>query len=363
MRIGRSVLPALLALSAGVDVRAASASNDCYPTSGLELLCGQTRPEDAVRIPGTRWLIVSGFSAGAGLKLLDTREKDFRPAYTAAPAQSGRPDARFPDCSSPPDPLLFNAQGISLRRAVGESGYVLYVVNHGGRESVEVFHVDARGDIPRLSWRGCVLLPQSLAANSVAAYSDGTVLITVLTHSGDTYADFVEGRNTGGVYERRPGSSGFQLVPGTQLPGNNGIETARDDSGFFVVAFGRRAVLRYSRRDATAPPMEAIAPGFMPDNIHWDGDRLITAGMVHDEPACGGTRNVIDGKADDMRCRRGTVIAELDPRSMAFRTLAYTTPDSRFNGASAAVVVDDLIWIASYQTDCVARLALPGDAR
>lgn len=334
-------------------------ASDCPSSPRFELLCGQTRPEDLARIPGTRWLIASGFHAGAGLKLVDTAARSLRSAYGGAPEDTGPPDAAFPDCSTPPDPVLFNTQGLALRPAGGDR-HRLYVVNHGGREAIEVFDVDAGADVPVLRWRGCVLLPAGLAANSVAAYSDGTLLATVLVHPGHTFADFVEGRSTGGVYQRYPGAAGFQLVPGTELPGNNGIETAQDDSGFFVVAFGRHAILRYSRQDPAAPPVESVAPGFMPDNVHFDGGRLLTAGMVYDEPACGGTRKVVDGKADDMRCHRGTVVAELDPITMTFRIVAYTLPAAGFNGASAAVIVDDGIWIASYQSECVARLALPG---
>jgi hypothetical protein len=37
----------------------------------LSFICGVERPEDLARIAGTRWLIASGFSAGAGLKLID----------------------------------------------------------------------------------------------------------------------------------------------------------------------------------------------------------------------------------------------------------------------------------------------------
>lgn len=319
--------------------------------SGFELLCGQPKPEDLARIPGTQWLIVSGFSEGAGLKLVDTNARTLRSAYTGADEEIGT-HAAFPNCPGPPDPRLLNTQGLHLRSARDNGEHTLYVVNHGGRESVEVFRVDAERPVPQLSWRGCVRLPQGLAANSVATYGDGTILVTVLVHPGDTYADFVAGRNTGGVYEWRPGSTGFQLLPGTRLPGNNGIETAQDDSGFFVVAFGRHAILQYSR-DNTKPPIEAIAPGFMPDNIHWDNGRLITAGMKYDEPACGGTRKVVDGKADDMRCHRGTFVAELDPVAMKFNILAEAAPHSRFNGASAAVVVDDEIWIGSYQKECL----------
>jgi hypothetical protein len=208
-------------------------------------------------------------------------------------------------------------------------------------------------------WQGCVLLPSGLAANSVTTYSDGTILITVLVHPGDTYADFVEGRNTGAVYEWQPGRLGFEMLPGTELPGNNGIESAADDSGVFVVAFGRHAILRYSKNDPASEPIEVVAPGFMPDNIHWDQGKLITAGMVYDEPACGGKRKIIDGVADGMRCHRGTVVAELDPATMNFRTIAYSSPDPAFNGASAAVIVDKELWIASYQSDCVVYRSLP----
>jgi hypothetical protein len=334
------------------------AADACSPTSGFNHVCGQTRPEDLARIPGTRWIIASGFSDGAGLKLVDTAGLSLQAAYAGSYNEVQPQAERFPDCTAPPDPSLLNVQGLNLR-ATGDSHYTLYAVNHGGRESVEVFDVNAKPDVPVLTWRGCVRLPPLIAANSVASYSDGTLLITVLVHPGNTFADFVEGRNTGGVYEWQPGSSGFKLIPGTELPGNNGIETASDDSGFFVVAFGRHAVLRYLRHDRTAPPVESVAPGFMPDNIHWDDGRLLTAGMVYDEPACGGTRKVIDGKADEMKCHRGTVVAELDPVSMNFRIVAYSPPDPVFNGASAAVLVGNRLWLGSYQSECLAHRTLP----
>jgi hypothetical protein len=76
--------------------------------------------------------------------------------------------------------------------------------------------------------------------------------------------------------------------------------------------------------------------------------------MQYDEPACGGTRKIIDGKADDMRCHRGYSVAELDPDVMTFRLIAYAGPNASFNGVSAAVSVGDELWIGSYQSDRVA---------
>jgi hypothetical protein len=112
--------------------------------------------------------------------------------------------------------------------------------------------------------------------------------------------------------------------------------------------------VKFRRGGAPIQIARAQAPGFMPDNIHWDGDRLITAGMAHDEPACGGVRQIIDGAADTMRCHRGYVAAALDPETMRFQVLSYGEPNSAFNGASAAVIIDDEIWLGSYQSDRIA---------
>src|SRR5688572_19085400 len=41
---------------------AASASAPCEPVNGHSFVCGAERPEDLAHIPGTRWLIASGFA-------------------------------------------------------------------------------------------------------------------------------------------------------------------------------------------------------------------------------------------------------------------------------------------------------------
>jgi hypothetical protein len=58
----------------------------------------------------------------------------------------------------PLDPALFNARGLSLSRLAGDR-WRLLVVNHGGRESIEVFDVDLAPARPRLVWRGCLPMP------------------------------------------------------------------------------------------------------------------------------------------------------------------------------------------------------------
>jgi hypothetical protein len=351
-----AILVAVLLLCASCTTQP---THECEPNDGHGFICGAQRPEDLARIPDTRWLVFSGFAPGAGLKLVDTRTRTMRRWYTAESGQLGFDRQRFGSCPSPPDPALLNTQGLSLR-TVGESQHDLYVVNHGGRESIEVFRIDSARDEPQIRWLGCIEMPAATPANSVATYSDGTVLASVLTLPGTSITDFVRGDATGGVYEWRPGEPGFRLLAGTRLPGNNGIETSPDDREFYVVAFGWHAVVIYARGDTSQPLRKAIAPGFMPDNIHWDGSRLILAGMQYDEPACGGTRKIIQGKADDMRCHRGYTVAALDPLTLEFTVLAYATPNAGFNGVSAARIVGDELWLAAYQGERIAVRALPG---
>jgi len=348
----------LMAISASPAIAQESSDSGCVGRQRLSFVCGIDRPEDLAPIPATPWLIVSGFAAGAGLRLIDTRSKTSKRWYSGAPDQVALNARLYAACSSSPDVATFNTQGLSLRKT-GEGTFILYAVNHGGRESIEVFEVSTSTEQPTLKWQGCLLMPAGMAANSVASFEDGTVVVTVLTRPGTSIADFVQGRNTGAVYEWSPGRAAFRLVRGAELPGNNGLEVSPDQKSFYVVAFGWHAVVKFSRSNPAHQLGKAVAPDFMPDNVHWDGQRLIAAGMRYDEPACGGVRRVVAGKADDMHCHRGYVVAAIDPATLDFHTLAYAEPDSDFNGVSAAVVLDGILWLGSYQADRVAFRPMP----
>ena len=184
---------------------AAETTAGCAPAADLQFICGVQSPEDLARIPGTSWLIASGFTPGSGLRFVDTHARTARPAYTGAPGES-RPDPRRP---------LRSAQ----------------------------------------------------------------------------------------------------------------------------------------------------APDFMPDNLHWDGSTLLVAGMVHDEPACGGPRGVINGEADPMVCHRGNVVARLDPVRMTYEIVYRGPPNAAFNGLSTGTLVDGVLWMGSWQADRLAYRLPPGTGR
>jgi hypothetical protein len=331
---------------------APAASSECKPDKGLNYICGLNRPEDLRRIPGTDWLIVSGFANGSGLKLVNAAKRTAIRWYTGK--GGGRDKSVNGNCPGAPDAGLFNAHGITLR-AVRRGHYRLHVVNHGGRETIEVFDVTVeKGTAPRLKWRDCLPMPEGLGANAVATFADGTVITTVLTRPGTSLADFMQGRTTGGVYEWKPGARSFSLMQGTELPGNNGVETAPDGKHFYVVAFGWHSIVEFDRRHTSKQLRRFVMPDFMPDNIQWSGNGLIAAGMRLFEPDCGGYRKVENGVADPMLCHRGYSAAFISLPSGSIRTLVRGEPVPQFNGVSTAVVVGDTVWLGSYQSDRLA---------
>jgi hypothetical protein len=349
----------IVAVLAGVAMGGASSTGAaqqpaCAPSGGLTFICGVQNPEDLVLIPNTRWLIASGMTPGSGLHLVDTRAKTVSNLY-AANAAVARPDrTKFAGCPGPLDPKQAVLHGLSLRPA--QNGrYTVYATNHGGRESIEVFELDTRAAAPSVAWVGCVLLPDKMAANSVAAFSDGSLVATVLILPGKTFEDAFAGRNTGVVLLWTPGSAGFRTLPGTELSANNGIETSPDDREFYVVSTTLKRIVAFSRSNPGQPLRTAQLKDFGPDNVRWTSDtRLITAGMIDDEPSCGGPPKTEAG----IRCARGYVVATVDPKTMAVTEIARGPATASFTGTAMAVRVGDELWLGSFNADRLAYRSL-----
>ena len=112
---------------------------------------------------------------------------------------------------APLDPLRVEPHGIDVAaRPDGVSE--LYVVNHGWRESVEVFEIDVAGARPTLRWIGAAVLPASAVGNDVAAVDGGgfVVSINVLHGAGRSTASPAPRRATrpAGSSNGRPSMAG-----------------------------------------------------------------------------------------------------------------------------------------------------------
>jgi len=244
--------------------------------------------------------------------------------------------------------------GLSLRPA-GNNRYTVYATNHGGRESIEVFELDASSATPTATWVGCVLMPKGMAANSVAAFRDGTLLATVLILPGKTFEDAFAQKNTGAVFQRKPGEPTFTMIPGTELSANNGIETSPDDREFFVASTTTKRIIAFSREKPGVQLRTAQLKEFGPDNVRWTADnKLITAGLIDNEPSCGGPPKTEAG----IRCPRGYVVATIDPKTMAVTEIARGPATPAFTGTAIAMRIGNEVWLGSFFADRLAYRSL-----
>jgi hypothetical protein len=352
MRIPRSLV---LLIFVPFAARAYAQSETCEPSGGLEFVCGPKNAEDLVLVPGTEWIIASGMAEGAGFYLIDSRDG----AWSSLQPSANNDPRAFPSCATPPSLAALNTHGLNIRAAANKRS-TLYAVGHGGREAIEVFDVDASGAKPTLTWKGCVLMPEGLAANSVASFADGSLVATVLIMPGKTFADSVAKRPTGAVFEWSPGAGGFALIQGSELPGNNGIEVSGDGREIYVVSSGLQAVVAFSHSNPARQLRSTRPLPFTPDNVHMGADgRLLTAGMANDVPECGGP----PGPQHDLQklstCPRGSIGLAIDPATMQDEILLEAPANPSFSNATMILTVGDQFWIGTFSGDRIAHGTLP----
>jgi len=334
---------------------AGAAEDDCDASGEYAFVCGPKNAEDLVHVPDTKWIIASGMAPDAAIYLINSQQKTWTELYPAKAPRALQDMEKYGACPGSPDPNNFVTHGLNIRP--GANGHsTLYVVGHGGREAIEVFDVDANGEMPVLTWTGCIKTPDSMAANSVASLGDGSLLVTIPLHTGIPISDALAGKLTGGVYEWSPGDIGFTMVQGTELPYANGIEVSADGQEFYVASSGLFTVGAYSNSNPAWLLRSSKPFAFVPDNLHLGSDgNLLTAGLNVLDPACG---DVPQSEEFDLEkfasCPRPFTVLSIDPQSMQSKTLASGPANEHFSNITMALTVDGELWIGTFAGDRIA---------
>src|SRR4029077_3968493 len=98
---------------------------------------------------------------------------------------------RYANCPGPLDPKHALLHGLSLR-AAPDSRFTVCATTPGACESMDVSELavpNGAGAAPPATWVGCVPMPDKMPANSVASFSDGALVATVLIKPGKTFED------------------------------------------------------------------------------------------------------------------------------------------------------------------------------
>ena len=301
------------------------ATAQCEPDGDVEFVCGPVSPEDLVPLPQSPWILVSSMEDDGRLHAADTRNHSTTSLYPIASSRPRHDTAMYGAC---PGPISgqFRPHGLSLRPGDGNV-HTLYVVRHGERESVEVFEVDARGGTPALTWVGCVVAPDGVGLNSVAALPGGGFGVTNFQ------------RPVGELWEWQP-SNGWAKVPGSETAGPNGLEASADGQWFYIGGWGTRSLIRLSRGQ-TPVQKETVDVGFHIDNVRWAPDgSLLAAGHRGNAPesifACLG-----QGECDGVTSR----VAKVDPERLTAEEIVRYPSNDRIILGTVAIQVGDEIWV------------------
>ena len=330
-----------------VDVEATE--DDCPPEHGLKFICGPENAEDLVHIKGTPWVVTSG----ENLYLVNIESKSWQKLPIRYPARSDNISPPFDICPSVLTSAERYAHGITIR--FHESGvHELYVVNHDGRESVEVYDLDSNGLIPSAHWKGCIPLGDQFFGNSVATLPNGGLAISISFDktAPDVFSRMIAGEVSGFAYEWFPGQE-LTITAGSELSSNNGIAASKDGLWLYINSSSKGDVTRVPRTAAAAkylPRATTKLPVSLADNIHWTPEgTLLIAGHVDGIPessAC-----IQNG---DKVCAMDSRVIELDAQSMEIIQVWERNASENFGATTAAVKIGDTVWYGILRGDRVA---------
>lgn len=351
---------ALAALLMSLVPAGALAVDDCTPADGYTPICNLQRPEDLEALPGGKLILISEYGALSGAK--PGRLTAYRPADDAriplfpaagAPAKAGADAWGDPACPGPPG-AEFSPHGIHHSN-IGGTDRVL-VVNHGGREAVEMFElaVSPDGSSASLTWRGCVVAPEKVWMNDVAGLPAGGFAVSHMVERGTAEEALLEAErtraDTGEVLEWSA-TGGWRRVPGTAGGLPNGIEVSDDGATLYVNYYFGDAVAAIDRASGRRL-WQAEVPS--PDNASWDIDgRLLVASHRKDLAAviaCG-------EDAAAPYCKLPFAIVALDAQTGAAVTLIEGDGET-MGAATVALPFGDALYLGAYVGGRMARIPL-----
>lgn len=355
--VGVSLLTAC-ASQDGSDVVVRESPSNCAPFENTQPICGFHNPEDMAVLPGQRTLLVSeygdshGRKAGAlSLLKLDSVERVelFRGGDAVLPAEQWGAE----NCTEPPGPA-FSPHGIDLVRRM-DGRLQLAVIQHGGRESIELFEVEGDATDWRVSWRGCVMAPSNAQLNSVAATSTGDLYVTKMVSMNESLEALsgIPEQGTGEVYHWSA-ANGYRIVPGTAGVMPNGIALDEAAGTLFVNYSGSGLVKKVALHNGEVLAEVQVSS---PDNIKWSADRrsLLVASLRAPLGDIDSFRICMEGEPE--YCPIPFAIVELDPQTFDASTL-FENSDAPMGGGTVGMKLNNRLYIGSFAGNRILRVDL-----
>ncbi len=323
----------------------------CGIHGDIEVFCGVRQPEDLERTPDGKFLIATqylnqgrGGASGGGMVLFDLRKKTF-----SRMSETVRRDKSWgdPACPGPVgDALVSHGSSLAKRR---DGKWALYVVNHGGRQSIEMFELKKSAGGWALVWHGCDVALHEY--NDVAVLPDGGFVGSYPNGLSDGAGRGAQPGGASGYVARWTPGKGEAEVPGTRMRYPNGVVVSADGRHMYVNEFSAKVVHEFDLR--TNNELAHVGVDFLPDNLTWAGpDRLLVAGVKGARGNC--------PPDSDRACIDGFGVVEIDASTMKARPIFDSaSTDPLISGVSVALKVDDSIYLGAFLGDRIVRIPYP----
>jgi len=340
----------------------------CEKVDNIEPICRFTNPEDMDLLPDHKTLVITEMGNMEGSKpgnlvsfntetQIITTLFPFSETNTAADLTTENWGTK--NCPGLPD-NKFAPHGISLKQR-NDGRWQLAVINHGGRETVEMFEVlqnhSENGEQYSLAWRGCVLPPDGTYMNDLALLKDGGF---VASHMFDKHAPIIFGMstgiwksqlhmNTGYVFEWLPtASETFRVLEESHGPFINGIEISADDKTVFANVYAGNEIRKLDRVSGKRLGSAEVT---QTDNIAWDQHGFLL-GASH-----------TGKKLDQMDCMKhpgetcgfGFTIVRINPETMATENI-FQHEGAPMGAATIAREVGDSLYIGSFSGNRIIKI-------
>jgi sugar lactone lactonase YvrE len=358
MRIRALALLAALPLTACVDDHVQISG--CEPVGELRPVCGMQTPEDMAALPDGRHLLLANFGGmhdGTGyLSLFDTASEQSTRLFPPENGVVDTADESWGDAGCGPPPLdRFSPHGTHLHR-LADGRWRFLVVNHGGRETIELFEVLGQGAETALAWRGCVRAAPETFINDVVGLSGGDLVYTRMFHNGGRLEQLLGllGRNTGDLW-RWNREAGLRVLPGTEASQPNGIEIAPDERHVFANMYFTGEVWKV---DVNTGDVVATAPVAHGDNSAWGSDGRLWV-VTHQDSL----PNLLSCfEEQSTPCGARFEVFALDPGTMAAESV-FVHQGAPMGAATVAVPQGGRIYFGSFVGDRLMSMPDPGRAR
>jgi len=331
----------------------------CEAANGIEPDCRFHNPEDLVIAPAGRRLLVSQMgsldgSAPGSLVSFEPDTGEIAEVYPNGTVDEGTgPNWGSPDCEPLVDPSVFTPHGIDIEKR-DDGRYELFVVNHGGRESIELFEVIEGSTGVTLEYRGCVLAAPNGFHNDIVGFADGSFWVShmyprsskqVLALLRMSFTSYAPGRAY--AWKR---DTGYREIGGSETKFGNGVEKSEDGRFLFLNNYLGGEVVKI---DVAAGKRVGSVNIASPDNLAWSptGELLVAShqASVSETTACLGL--------EEGSCGIRFEILAIDPEHMTARSI-ISNIGAPMGAATVARPFGEHVYLGTFAGDRIARFDL-----